>query len=133
VVLLTDGRANVSLAKSNEDPEALAEGAPKLSKVGPLLTPCFGQDCLQIRPVIWYMPWQAMQCSHKGVCVTLVTQMIVMQHFKTLFVRLESLELLLQKCLSCACKVKLAYWTEQHAVEVKVCSSFNANSLASSS
>lgn len=32
VVLLTDGRANVSLAKSNEDPEALAEGAPKLSK-----------------------------------------------------------------------------------------------------
>ena len=34
VVLLTDGRANVSLAKSNEDPEALAEGAPKLSKVG---------------------------------------------------------------------------------------------------
>ena len=33
VVLLTDGRANVSLAKSNEDPEALAEGAPKLSKV----------------------------------------------------------------------------------------------------
>ena len=33
VVLLTDGRANVSLAKSNEDPEALAEGAPKLTKV----------------------------------------------------------------------------------------------------
>lgn len=33
VVLLTDGRANVSLAKSNEDPEALAEGAPKPSKV----------------------------------------------------------------------------------------------------
>lgn len=33
VVLLTDGRANVSLAKSNEDPEALAEGAPKASKV----------------------------------------------------------------------------------------------------
>ncbi|KAL3159157.1 hypothetical protein ABBQ32_011145 [Trebouxia sp. C0010 RCD-2024] len=32
VVLLTDGRANVSLAKSNEDPEALAEGAPKPSK-----------------------------------------------------------------------------------------------------
>ncbi|KAL0027264.1 hypothetical protein WJX77_007839 [Trebouxia sp. C0004] len=32
VVLLTDGRANVSLAKSNQDPEALAEGAPKLSK-----------------------------------------------------------------------------------------------------
>lgn len=32
VVLLTDGRANVSLAKSNEDPEALAEGAPKLTK-----------------------------------------------------------------------------------------------------
>jgi len=41
VVLLTDGRANVSLAKSNEDPEALAEGAPKLSKVGPLMAPCF--------------------------------------------------------------------------------------------
>ena len=36
VVLLTDGRANVSLAKSNEDPEALAEGAPKPSKVDPL-------------------------------------------------------------------------------------------------
>ena len=34
VVLLTDGRANVSLAKSNEDPEALAEGAPKATKVG---------------------------------------------------------------------------------------------------
>ena len=33
VVLLTDGRANVSLAKSNEDPDALAEGAPKPSKV----------------------------------------------------------------------------------------------------
>ena len=33
VVLLTDGRANVSLAKSNEVPEALAAGAPKLSKV----------------------------------------------------------------------------------------------------
>lgn len=34
VVLLTDGRANVSLAKSNEDPEALAEGAVKATKVG---------------------------------------------------------------------------------------------------
>ncbi len=32
IVLLTDGRANVSLAKSNEDPEALAEGAPKPSQ-----------------------------------------------------------------------------------------------------
>ena len=44
VVLLTDGRANVSLAKSNEDPEALAEGAPKLSKVcfnAPLLLSSF--------------------------------------------------------------------------------------------
>ena len=29
VVLLTDGRANVSLAKSNDDPDALAEDAPK--------------------------------------------------------------------------------------------------------
>lgn len=29
VVLLTDGRANVSLGKSNDDPEALAEDAPK--------------------------------------------------------------------------------------------------------
>ena len=29
IVLLTDGRANVSLAKSNEDPEACAEGAPR--------------------------------------------------------------------------------------------------------
>ncbi len=29
IVLLTDGRANVSLGKSNEDPEAIAEGAPK--------------------------------------------------------------------------------------------------------
>ena len=33
IVLLTDGRANVSLAKSNEDPDALAEGAPKPSQV----------------------------------------------------------------------------------------------------
>merc|ERR1712091_379006 len=32
VVLLTDGRANVSLAKSNRDPEALAEDAPKPSQ-----------------------------------------------------------------------------------------------------
>lgn len=31
MVLLTDGRANVSLAKSNEDPDALAEGAPRPS------------------------------------------------------------------------------------------------------
>lgn len=31
VVLITDGRANVSLAKSNEDPEALAPDAPKPS------------------------------------------------------------------------------------------------------
>lgn len=29
VVLITDGRANISLAKSNEDPEALAPDAPK--------------------------------------------------------------------------------------------------------
>ena len=29
IVLLTDGRANVSLAKSNEEPDAIAEGAPK--------------------------------------------------------------------------------------------------------
>lgn len=33
VVLLTDGRANVSLAKSNRDPDALAEDAPKPSTV----------------------------------------------------------------------------------------------------
>jgi magnesium chelatase subunit D len=32
VVLLTDGRANVSLAKSNRDPDALAEDAPKPSQ-----------------------------------------------------------------------------------------------------
>lgn len=32
VVCITDGRANVSLGKSNEDPDALAEGAPKPSK-----------------------------------------------------------------------------------------------------
>lgn len=32
IVLLTDGRANVSLAKSNEEPEAIAEGAPKPSQ-----------------------------------------------------------------------------------------------------
>ncbi|KAK9817839.1 hypothetical protein WJX72_002918 [[Myrmecia] bisecta] len=32
VVLLTDGRANVSLAKSNADPDAMAEGAPKPSQ-----------------------------------------------------------------------------------------------------
>lgn len=31
MVLLTDGRANVSLAKSNDDPDAIAEGAPKPS------------------------------------------------------------------------------------------------------
>lgn len=31
IVLLTDGRANVSLAKSNRDPDALAEDAPKPS------------------------------------------------------------------------------------------------------
>ena len=36
VVLLTDGRANVSLAKSNRDPDALAEDAPKPSTVGSL-------------------------------------------------------------------------------------------------
>ncbi|GIL78207.1 hypothetical protein Vretifemale_7655, partial [Volvox reticuliferus] len=29
MVLITDGRANVSLAKSNEDPEALKPDAPK--------------------------------------------------------------------------------------------------------
>ena len=34
VILLTDGRANVSLAKSNEDPEALKPDAPKPTKVG---------------------------------------------------------------------------------------------------
>ena len=32
IVLLTDGRANVSLAKSNEEPDAIAEGAPKPSQ-----------------------------------------------------------------------------------------------------
>ena len=32
VVLITDGRANVSLAKSNEDPDALAPDAPKPSQ-----------------------------------------------------------------------------------------------------
>ena len=32
VVLLTDGRANVSLGKSNEEPDAIAEGAPKPSQ-----------------------------------------------------------------------------------------------------
>ncbi|GIL57971.1 hypothetical protein Vafri_13173, partial [Volvox africanus] len=31
MVLITDGRANVSLAKSNEDPEALKPDAPKPS------------------------------------------------------------------------------------------------------
>ncbi len=31
-MLLTDGRANVSLAKSNEDPDAIAEGAPRPSQ-----------------------------------------------------------------------------------------------------
>lgn len=33
IVLLTDGRANVSLAKSNKDPDALAEDAPKPTTV----------------------------------------------------------------------------------------------------
>ena len=33
MVLLTDGRANVSLAKSNEDPDALKPDAPKPSQV----------------------------------------------------------------------------------------------------
>jgi hypothetical protein len=37
VVLLTDGRANVSLAKSNRDPDALAEDAPKPTTVRRLL------------------------------------------------------------------------------------------------
>ena len=32
IVLLTDGRANVSLAKSNEDPDAMAPDAPKPSQ-----------------------------------------------------------------------------------------------------
>jgi hypothetical protein len=32
MVLITDGRANVSLAKSNEDPEAMAPDAPKPSQ-----------------------------------------------------------------------------------------------------
>ncbi|KAK9832113.1 hypothetical protein WJX81_008412 [Elliptochloris bilobata] len=32
IVLLTDGRANVSLAKSNEEPDASAEGAPRPSQ-----------------------------------------------------------------------------------------------------
>lgn len=32
MVLLTDGRANISLARSNEDPEALKEGAPRPSQ-----------------------------------------------------------------------------------------------------
>ena len=32
VVLITDGRANVSLAKSNDDPEAIAPDAPKPSQ-----------------------------------------------------------------------------------------------------
>lgn len=31
IVLITDGRANVSLAKSNEEPEAMAPDAPKKS------------------------------------------------------------------------------------------------------
>jgi magnesium chelatase subunit D len=31
MVLLTDGRANISLARSNEDPDALKEGAPRPS------------------------------------------------------------------------------------------------------
>lgn len=31
VVLITDGRANVSLARSNDDPDALAPDAPKPS------------------------------------------------------------------------------------------------------
>lgn len=33
VVLITDGRANIPLAKSNEDPEALAPDAPKPTQV----------------------------------------------------------------------------------------------------
>ncbi len=33
IVLLTDGRANVSLAKSNKDPDALAEDAVKPTTV----------------------------------------------------------------------------------------------------
>ncbi len=31
VVLITDGRANICLARSNEDPEALGPDAPKPS------------------------------------------------------------------------------------------------------
>lgn len=57
VVLLTDGRANVSLAKSNEDPEALAEGAPKLSKV------CINVHCGgSVRRVLVHGP-----LSHPGL------------------------------------------------------------------
>lgn len=33
VVLITDGRANIPLAKSNDDPEALAPDAPKPTQV----------------------------------------------------------------------------------------------------
>ena len=36
VVLITDGRANISLAKSNEDPDALAPDAPKPTQVRPV-------------------------------------------------------------------------------------------------
>ncbi len=32
VVLITDGRANISLAKSNEEPDALKPDAPKPSQ-----------------------------------------------------------------------------------------------------
>lgn len=129
VVLLTDGRANVSLAKSNEDPEALAEGAPKLSKVGPLMTPCFGQDCLQITPVVWYVPGQAMQCNHKGACETPVTNLITMQHccpkerrclqVWSIWLAAQQSLAISRQCMSCSCKAKLADWPEQHAVDVE--------------
>lgn len=34
VVLITDGRANISLARSNEDPDAMGPDAPKPTQVG---------------------------------------------------------------------------------------------------
>jgi hypothetical protein len=71
VVLLTDGRANVSLAKSNRDPDALAEDAPKPSTVWSMLPAtrtvqhavllCLASDC----PTrYWHLTAQAMAPGH---------------------------------------------------------------------
>ena len=49
VVLITDGRANVSLGKSNDDPDACAPDAPKPSQVRAALRLLRGACCSCLR------------------------------------------------------------------------------------